>query len=327
MKRILVALLVLGLFFFTLCADEKEVIENATRLLEQKDSAKALQVIEEGIKTNGFTRNLMRFKFIALFRLAKYDEAIAVLDEGIKKLGENQQLLMQKIYILMRQEKFAEALKIALRKDEISKKKSPWDSMDLVELYLKLKDKEKAFEWLQKAVDRGFNSLRALESDSLKLLAGDPRLKKIVAKIKDNIGLEKTAKDFTVKLLSGETFQLSKQKGKVMLIDFWAVWCGPCKAEIPNLKKYYAELKDKGFEIIGISLDRDEKTLKDYLKQQALPWKISYSGAFWNDKTAALYGVKSIPSYWLVDKKGILRYVGLRGEALKKAVEELLAEK
>jgi thiol-disulfide isomerase/thioredoxin len=227
----------------------------------------------------------------------------------------------------MKQEKYKEALKTALRKDEIIKEKSPFDCMDVVEIYIKLNNKDKALEWLDKAIDRGFNTLRSLDSPTLDSLRSDPRFEKIRQKMKNIIGLEKTAKDFTVKLYQGKDFQLSKQKGKVVLIDFWATWCGPCRKEIPNLKQYYQAFKGKGFEIIGISLDKQEKQLKEYLETEKLPWKISYSGKFWNDDTARLYNVHSIPSYWLIDKKGILRYFGLRGEQLKKAVEELLAEK
>lgn len=103
-------------------------------------------------------------------------------------------------------------------------------------------------------------------------------------------------------------------------------WCPPCVKEVPNLKKLYAEYKDKGFEIIGISMDWDKKKLDDYLKENGVTWPIVSALKAWDDETRELYGVKSIPSTWLVDRNGVLRYFGLEGEALKKAVKELLTQ-
>jgi len=85
-------------------------------------------------------------------------------------------------------------------------------------------------------------------------------------------------------------------------------------------------LNKKGLEIIGISLDVKKEKLEEYIKKEKLAWNISFSGKGWDDETAHAYGVRSIPSYWLIDKKGNLRHFGLREEALKKAIEELILE-
>ena len=137
-------------------------------------------------------------------------------------------------------------------------------------------------------------------------------------------GIGKPAKDFTVKMLSGDSFTLSSQKGRVVLIDFWATWCGPCIKETPRKKKIYDAYRDKGFEIIGVSLDRRKRDVVKYIQDKELGWKVSYSGAFWSDPTARLYGVNKIPSTWLVDKEGILREIDLSGEALEKAIINLI---
>jgi peroxiredoxin len=227
----------------------------------------------------------------------------------------------------MEQKKYDEALKVALRQEEIAKKKSPWICLDLANLYLKLQNKEKAFAWLSEAVERGFIDYASLQDEAREDgIEGDPRLDKIVAAIKEKIGIGKPAKDFTVTLLNDESCRLSTLKGKVVLIDFWATWCGPCRKEIPNLKEYYKALNKKGLEIIGISLDVKEEKLQEYIKKEQLAWNISFSGKGWEDETARAYGVRSIPSYWLIDKKGHLRHFGLREEALKKAIEELITE-
>lgn len=326
MRRFTAFIIIIVFFIIPLVADEKEIVERASQHVENKDYAKALQVLDEGIKELGLTKNLLRLKYILLVRMGKLDDALAILDKGLKTIGESPDLLMQKLFLLMKQGKYREALKTALRKEEIIKQKNPYDCMDIVEVYVRLNNIDKAFEWLDKAVDRGFTMIKSLEKDLFKPLTRDARFEKIRAKIKDNLGLDKTARDFIVKLYPEGTFQLSKQVGKVVLIDFWATWCGPCRKEMPNLKQYYKDFKARGFEIIGISLDRQEESLKKYLETEKLPWKISYSGLFWDDKTAKLYGINAIPSYWIVDRKGILRYSGLRGPELKKAIAELIAE-
>ncbi|MCK5068336.1 MAG: TlpA family protein disulfide reductase [Bacteroidales bacterium] len=123
-----------------------------------------------------------------------------------------------------------------------------------------------------------------------------------------------------------EPFYFSNTRDEVVFLNFWATWCPPCRAELPLLQEYYKKLHKKGFDIIGISLDSKEEKLKEFLKEKKLPWRIAFSGLGWEDKTSGLYGVISIPSYWLIDKKGNLRYFGLREEALKKSVEKLLKE-
>jgi thiol-disulfide isomerase/thioredoxin len=92
--------------------------------------------------------------------------------------------------------------------------------------------------------------------------------------------------------------------GKVVVIDFWASWCQPCIAEIPNLKGLYAKYKPKGVEFVGISIDQKQADLEAFLKTQKLEWVQTYSGMFWEDPTARRYGVDSIPRMWVVGKDG-----------------------
>ena len=197
------------------------------------------------------------------------------------------------------------------------------------EVIMKLKDKEAAFKWLEEAVNRGFLSYSEIEGKGYALLHGDQRFTKLINRVKDNIGIGKPAKDFTVTLLDGSSLTLSKLKGKVVLIDFWATWCPPCVKGIPHLKEMYKELQGKGFEIVGISLDSKKKALDDYMAREKLPWKVSYSGKGWFDPTAKFYKVNLIPSYWLIDRQGVLQNFGvpLRDkEKLKKAVEKLISQ-
>jgi len=261
----------------------------------------------------------------------EYSKALEEVDKGLAEHGESIKLLALKCEILVNLDKLDDALKTAITRADVSERKSPWHCLDIVSICLKMKNMDGAFEWLNKAVDRGFLSYTELYDDeNFKLLTKDKRLDGIVEKIKDNIGIGKPAKDFTVDLLSGEKFTLSGQKGKAVLIDFWATWCPPCVKGIPHIKEFYEEYRGKGFEVLGISLDSDKKAVDDYIKKENLKWGIAYSGKGWMDDTAKYYHVNLIPSYWLIDREGILRHFGvpLRDkEKMKKAIEELVLKK
>jgi thiol-disulfide isomerase/thioredoxin len=133
--------------------------------------------------------------------------------------------------------------------------------------------------------------------------------------------------DFTEKDLAGQPLSVSGLKGKVVLIDFWATWCPPCRAELPNLIKVYEAQRTNGFEIIGISLDSKRERLEDFLRAQKMTWPQYFEGQGWDNKLAKQYGVNSIPATYLLDREGKIIGKGLRGEALEAAVAKALAQK
>ena len=133
----------------------------------------------------------------------------------------------------------------------------------------------------------------------------------------------KPALDFQATDLKGEALSLEKYRGQVVLLDFWATWCGPCIREIPSVKRTYEKYKDQNFQIIGISLDRSKEPLEAYIEKEELAW-IHY----WDNtgKIANLYNVQGIPSTFLIDGEGIIRKTDLSGHSLETAVAELVTE-
>ena len=114
--------------------------------------------------------------------------------------------------------------------------------------------------------------------------------------------------------LDGKETDLAKMKGKVVLIDFWATWCGPCIAELPNVLKAYEEYNDKGFEIIGISLDnaKDEDKLRTFVKDKKMTWPHAFDGQGWRNSLAKKFGISSIPATFLIGKDGKVVSTNLR---------------
>lgn len=121
--------------------------------------------------------------------------------------------------------------------------------------------------------------------------------------------------------LEGKPIALADYRGKVLLLDFWAVWCGPCIGEMPNVKEVYEKYYAKGFDVIGISLDKDEAVLREFIKENQLPWRQIFDGEGWSGLLTEKYGVRSIPAPFLLDREGKVISVNARGNLLGELVE------
>lgn len=125
--------------------------------------------------------------------------------------------------------------------------------------------------------------------------------------------------------VKGKNVNLADLKGKVVLIDFWATWCGPCVAEVPNVVATYNKLHEKGFEIVGISLDSDKGALTDFIKEHKMPWPQFFDGKGWDNEIAKGFGIRSVPAMWLVDQEGKLVSTNARAN-LEAEVQKLLTK-
>ncbi|BCM91518.1 thiol-disulfide oxidoreductase ResA [Abditibacteriota bacterium] len=141
----------------------------------------------------------------------------------------------------------------------------------------------------------------------------DPRLK---------VGTAPLA--FSAKTLKGQTVSLANYKGKVLILDFWATWCGPCVASMPELKSVYAKYHPKGLEVVGISLDEDKSDLTSYIKTNKITWSQVFDGKGWESRVPHIYGVKAIPFFLVVGKNGKIAAVDPRDD-LEGAVKKALA--
>jgi len=131
------------------------------------------------------------------------------------------------------------------------------------------------------------------------------------------------APDFTQLTPEGETLNLSDLRGKYVLIDFWASWCGPCRRENPNVVRMYNAYKDKGFEILGVSLDRDKTRWLDAIEKDQLTWRHVSDLKGWSNAVARQYNIRSIPRTVLIDPEGRIIAKNLRGASLEAKLKEL----
>lgn len=145
--------------------------------------------------------------------------------------------------------------------------------------------------------------------------------------IQKDLVVGKVFPDFQEKDLDGKPLSIAGYKGKVLLVDFWATWCGPCRVELPNVLATYNKHHKEGFDIVGISLDQSLDKLKDFAASNKMPWRQYFDGLGWQNKLAGKYGVNSIPATYLLDGEGKIIGRDLRGDELEKAVAAALAKK
>jgi thiol-disulfide isomerase/thioredoxin len=198
-------------------------------------------------------------------------------------------------------------------------------------LFMKAKLYSEVFDDLPKAIEL----VQQLKKDFPETKMGQ-EADEIVASLKQQAEVGKIQKqlvegsvfpDFDEKDLDGKPLSVGGLKGKVVLIDFWATWCGPCRNELPNVIETYQKHKSEGFAIIGVSLDQSEEKLKDFIAEKKMTWPQYFDGKGWGNKLAGKYGIQGIPATFLLDGQGKIIGRDLRGEELEAAVTKAVAKR
>jgi peroxiredoxin len=232
---------------------------------------------------------------------------------------------------------------------EVQSKKVKYDTIGLAQYRYEMKllkdDRRKQEIAFIKAHPGYLVSAEALR-DAVGYLPDDIRiydklfkgLSKDVQKSKEGISLKKTidgfmavrigaeAPLFTSSDTAGRPVNLKDFRGKYVLLDFWASWCGPCREENPNVVKAYAQFRDKNFTVLGVSLDQENKhdAWVKAINDDGLRWNHVSDLKFWNSAVAKLYSIRSIPQNFLLDPNGKIVAANLRGEELFKKLQELI---
>src|SRR5256714_366521 len=253
----------------------------------------------------------------AYMQLNKYKEAGAAYRQGAElvtpRQGELYNLAGVAFYFADEKSLFADAAAMFKRAIETSDGKILQAYYNLGYALIKAGKTDEGVAALKTFLEK---SPQAGEAEAVRAVIANPKL-----------ASARFAMPFKVTSASGEELSLDKLKGKIVLLDFWASWCGPCRAEMPAVKRVWEKYQKENFVIIGVNLDDNRKAFDQYVKEEGVTWPQFYDGKGWNNRIAQLYNVHAIPATFLIDQQGIIRASGLRGSRLYDKIGELLKEK
>tara|TARA_R110002096_G_scaffold147671_8_gene307634 strand:+ start:816 stop:1721 length:906 start_codon:yes stop_codon:yes gene_type:complete len=176
--------------------------------------------------------------------------------------------------------------------------------------------------------DKAREFIDRVEKDLAVVIQQNPRIGGYLQQLRGKLNMPGVgeAMDIQFTSISGDSIDLAEMKGKVVLVDFWATWCGPCIAEMPNVINAYKKHRESGFEVVGISLDQDKNALENYISEHEMTWPQYFDGKGWGNEIAGKFGIQGIPATFLIGKDGKIAATNLRGDDLEKKVTELLGD-
>ena len=303
---------------------EIEAIKQPTTFAEfQEGNKKKAELIGELAKAHPDDARLVKLlpqRWVAVAQSGKFAEARKDIDETLAKTkdqGLKKEGLFWKSQILM-----------AENRGDASA------AQPTVEEFLKVAPKDDRGAMLLGAIAEGTSDKAkrdAIEGRILKDWPGSSPAEQIKGLRKQRESIGKPFELEFSEAIKGETVSIKGLKGKVVVIDFWATWCGPCVAEMPKMKTLYAEYKPKGVEFIGVSLDQPKETggldkLKKFVADKEIGWPQYYQGMGWLSELSMWWGINSIPCVFIVDADGNLYSTEARGK-LETLIPELLAKR
>jgi len=250
------------------------------------------------------------------FQMGKYIQSVASFRHAIALKPANEAELTNGLGVALYQigdkKSLEEAATAFRRAVELSEGKLAKAQYNLGRTLLSLGKKEEGIAALQQFVEANPSSPDAYQA---RRLIEKPSLSSV-----------NLAPDFKVTSLTGDELSLAKYRGKIILLDFWATWCGPCIYEMPEVKKIWKKYGGDNFVIIGISLDTNLRALESYVEKEGIGWPQYFEGRGSGQSVSRIYGVRSIPHTVLIDQDGAVQEVGLRGGRLSGRISELIKQ-
>ncbi len=255
---------------------------------------------------------------------SKAQNDLNVYNEKAGELDQSLTSLVESYYGAMEKENQQEVDSILALYEQVAGKKEELDSLFLIEnpssfasvLLLRGSFYSLDLEEFEKALSSLDPSLRQMEEYQY--------MAELLERQRE-VAVGQPYKDFGLKTPEGDLLRISDvHQGNVLLIDFWASWCGPCRRANPELVQIYSEYSERGFEIIGVSLDRDTASWINAIEEDQLAWHHISDVQYWDSEGAKLYGVPAIPHTVIIDREGIIAAKKIHGKELRQTIESLL---
>lgn len=295
--------------------DFQQALDNGTRLLRQGRIDDAVNEFQRAakIRDDNCAECYQRIGQV-YFQQRRLKEAAAAFRHAAELKPSNEaelyNILGVVLYLQKEKQAFEEAVTALQKAIELSKGKVVKAYYNLGFALIKSGKEQEGIAVLKK-----FLELDPEAAEASQARAVIANLKMVDARV---------APTFAVKSHMGAELSLEKFRGKVVLLDFWASWCGPCRIDMPEVRKIWKKYGGESFVIIGINLDSNRPAFEKYLKEEAVTWPQYYDGLGWSNIIARLYSVYAIPHTVLIDEEGVIRATGLRGEDLEAKIGELL---